>query len=277
VGCAAGRRNHFVWRLVGQSEPLIPKGDDVNGINTDLKSRQTPGASVNSIEGGYRLAIPQGDARSYRLAQLDDYAKFARKNFPQRPSLSLSLYARVSADSISGTWGFGLWNDPFGLSLGFGGNPFRLPALPNALWFFHASEENYLSFSDKPGNGFLAQVFRSPVFPLIRLARVGVTIPFSRVRARELMGKIVKADGVRLNVDVTEWHAYRLEWSPRRSALWVDEALVLETSISPRPPLGLVLWIDNQYAAWHPDGKIGFGVLENTEPAWFEIKDLDLR
>jgi hypothetical protein len=48
----------------------------------------------------------------------------------------------------------------------------------------------------------------------------------------------------------------------------------METSVSPRPPLGLVIWIDNQYAAWHPDGKIGFGVLENTEPAWLEIEDL---
>jgi hypothetical protein len=56
----------------------------------------------------------------------------------------------------------------------------------------------------------------------------------------------------------------------------VDEALVLETPVSPRPPLGLVIWIDNQYAAWGPDGKIGFGVLENTKPAWLEIKDLDL-
>jgi len=91
------------------------------------------------------------------------------------------------------------------------------------------------------------------------------------------MSEIVEADGVRLGVDVSAWHAYRLEWSPQRSALWVDDVLVLETAISPRPPLGLVLWIDNQYAAFTPEGKIGFGVLENTEPAWLEIKDLVLK
>ena len=151
-----------------------------------------------------------------------------------------------------------------------------MPALPNAIWFFHASEENYLSFSDKPGNGFLAQVFRSPVFPLGRLAKVGLALPFSREKARSLLSKIVEEDGVRLAVDVTQWHAYRLEWSPRRSVFWVDDALVLETSLSPRPPLGFVVWIDNQYAAFTPEGKIGFGVVENTEPAWLEIESLNL-
>jgi hypothetical protein len=231
---------------------------------------------VSATENGYRLAIPQGNARGYRLAQLDDYAKSKRGDFPHRPSLSFSLRARVSAVSLPGTWGFGLWNDPFGLSLGFGGNPFRLPALPNAVWYFHASDENYLSFGNKQGNGFLAQVFRSPVFPLRRLMKVGLMLPIARLKARELMNEIVEADAVRLGVDVTEWHGYRLEWSPMQSAFWVDETLVLETPVSPRPPLGLVIWIDNQYAAWRPDGKIGFGVLENTEPAWLEIKDLAL-
>jgi hypothetical protein len=246
-------------------------------MNTDLRARQTARARVSAIENGYRLVIPAGDKRHYRVAQFDDYAKSARKDFLHRPSLSLSLRARASAASIPGTWGFGLWNDPFGLSLGFGGNPLRLPALPNAAWFFHASQESYLSFSDKPGNGFLAQTFRSPIFPLGRLIKVGVTLPFSRTKARAMINGIVEEDAVRLDVDVTEWHAYRLEWHPKRSAFWVDKVLVLETPVSPLPPLGLDIWIDNQFAAWGLDGKIGFGVLENTEPAWLEVKDLNLK
>ena len=90
------------------------------------------------------------------------------------------------------------------------------------------------------------------------------------------MGEIVAEAGARLDADVTGWHAYRLEWSPLRSAFWVDDELVLETSVSPRPPLGLVIWIDNQYAAFTPEGKIGFGVLKNAEPAWLEIENLSL-
>lgn len=245
-------------------------------MNRDLQTRVSPDASVNETLNGYRLSIPSGDDKQYRIAQLDDYANQARKDFPHRDSLSLSLRARASAESLPGTGGFGLWNDPFGLSIGFGGNPFRIPTLPNAIWFFHASKESYLSFSDLPGNGFLAQAFRSPAFPSGRLAKVGLRLPFSRIKARASMSEIVEEGGARLNVDVTQWHDYKLEWSPTRSAFWVDDMLVLETSVNPRPPLGLVIWIDNQYAAWHPDGKIGFGILENTEPAWLEIKDLAL-
>ena len=232
------------------------------------------GANVADIPNGFRLTIPAGDDHHYRLAQLDDYAKFARKDFSHRPSLSLSLRARASAASLPGTWGFGLWNDPFGMSLGYSGKLFRLPALPNAVWFFHASRENYLSFDENPGNGFLAQVFRSPAFPVGGLAKAGAIFPFSRAKARRSMGAIVDGDAIRLGVDVTTWHGYRLQWSETWSAFWVDDALVLETPVSPRPPLGLVIWIDNQYAAWRPDGKIGFGVLETTEPAWLEVMDL---
>ena len=54
----------------------------------------------------------------------------------------------------------------------------------------------------------------------------------------------------------------------------VDNVLVFESAVSPKGPLGLVIWIDNQYAAFTPEGKIGFGVLENPEPAWLEVKDI---
>lgn len=256
---------------------------------TKLIPRSTPGAKVEEISDGdhqhaYRLSIPAGSADKYRLAQLDDYAKVARGRFPLRPpsltslrtSLSLSLFARASSSSIPGTWGFGLWNDPFGLSLGFGGNPFRLPALPNAVWFFGASRENYLSFrDDKPAQGFLAQIFRSPRFhPL--LIPAGLAFPFSRRTARRLMGNVIGEDGVRLRVDVTEWHRYRLDWRADHVGFEVDDTKVFESSVSPDPPLGLVIWIDNQYAAFTPEGKIGFGVLENPEPAWLEIKGIDV-
>ena len=141
--------------------------------------------------------------------------------------------------------------------------------------------ENWLSFSDKPGNGFLAQAFRSPNIPSPLLALAGIpALPFLATRRtrkwlRGLASRVIREDGIRLSVDQTQWHAYRLEWSPTRSAFWVDEALVLETSVSPRPPLGLVIWLDNQFAAFTPEGKIGFGVLKN-EAAWLEVADLQI-
>ncbi len=240
-----------------------------------MKARSTPNASVDPIQNGWRLSVPKGDNSAYRFAQLDDYFGLPRRRFPHR-SLTLNLRARASSSSIPGTWGFGAWNDPFGMSLGFGGNRFQLPVLPNAIWFFQASVHNYLSFrNDKPAQGFLAQVFHAPRFhPSLMMA--GLTFPLSRKTTRKILSKVIREDGIALSVDVTQWHRYMLEWSMSRSAFWVDDALAFESPARPNPPLGLVIWIDNQYAAFTPEGKIGFGVLENPEPAWIEISDLQI-
>ena len=225
---------------------------------------------------GYRLWLPTGPAEKYRLAQLDDYANTPRRQFPLQAPLSLRLSARTSSASIPGTWGFGFWNYPFGMSLGFGGTGWRLPTLPNAIWFFGASPENYLSFrDDKPAHGFLAQVFRSPAFHPW-LIPAGLALPFSRKWTRRLLAKVIGEDGSSLGVDTTQWHSYSLHWRADRVSFVVDGLPVLESSVSPEPPLGLVIWIDNQYAAFTPDGKIGFGALANSEPAWLEVKDIEL-
>ena len=205
------------------------------------------------------------------------------------PSASVEEISSESSHyllTVPGTWGFGLWNDPFGLSFGYGGKPFRLPALPNAVWFFGASKENYLSFKEPAGfdtasptqpavNGFLAQSFRSPKFHPF-LIPAGMALPFSRKLTRRLMSQVIAEDGVRLDVDTRQWHRYRLGWSQKRVVWEVDDVRVFESDVSPNPPLGLVIWIDNQYAAFTPEGKIGFGVLENPEPAWLEIKNVEL-
>ncbi len=252
---------------------------------TKLIPRFTSDAQVEEISQenrlkAYRLSIPAGASDTYRLAQLDDYAKTARSRFPLRHPIRLRLSARASSEAIPGTWGFGLWNDPFGLSLGFGGNPFRLPTLPNAVWFFGASKESYLSFRDAAttqrgvaANGFLAQAFRSPKFhPL--LIPAGLTFPFSSTMTRRLMGKVIQEDGIRLSMDVTQWHRYQLDWRENQVSFAVDDTQIFESRVSPHPPLGLVIWIDNQYAAFTPEGKIGFGVLANPELAWLEVKNI---
>lgn len=239
-----------------------------------LTPRATPNARVDEIERGWRLSIPAGNADKYRFAQIDDYFGLKRKDFPHH-SLTLSLRARTSAFPLSGTWGFGLWNDPFGMSLGFGGNKFRLPTLPNAAWFFGASKENYLSFQyDNPANGFIAQSFRSPKFhPYLILA--GLAFPFRKTQTRRYLSKAIAEDSFALSVNPTQWRSYQLEWSPKRVVWKVDNVQAFESSVSPNPPLGLVIWIDNQFASFTPDGKLAFGTLANDE-AWLEIADLEI-
>ena len=56
----------------------------------------------------------------------------------------------------------------------------------------------------------------------------------------------------------------------------VDDAIVFESPISPRGPLGAVIWIDNQYAAWTPEGRIGFGTLQQKAAGWIEIEQLEV-
>ena len=241
-----------------------------------LFHRASNGASVIPTSNGFRLEIPASTHNHYRLAQIDDYIRLPRHKFPAHPPMTFNLRARVSSESIPGTWGFGLWNDPFGLSLRFGANPFSFPAMPNAIWFFHASPSNYLSFrNDKPAQGFLAQTFSSPPFHP-SLPYISLALPFSKKRARQLLGRIIEEDSADIHVDATQWHTYRFGWDPNLSRFWVDEVLVLETPVSPRPPLGLVIWIDNQYAAFTPNGELKWGIETNPSEAWLEIENLEI-
>lgn len=240
-----------------------------------LRSRSSLDASVVHTDAGYRLEIQPSEIPQYRFAQLDDYALLARGAFPHR-TVTLSIRSRVSQAEIPGTWGFGLWNDPFGLSLGFGGNPFRLPALPNSIWFFHASRENHLSFrNDKPANGMLAQVFQSPAFHAW-LIPAGFLLPIFPRLTRKILSLVIKQETAFLNMDLTEWHDFELQLNSEGSSFWVDGDIVLHTPIRPNPPLGLVIWIDNQFAAFTPEGKIRFGILNNPEPAWMEVTQISL-
>ena len=122
-------------------------------------------------ENSWHLEIPARSTGGYRLAQLDDHGSLQRRDFPWKPPLTLSMEARVSAQVLPGTWGFGLWNDPFSLMLAYNKLVPRLPTFPDAAWFFHASPENYLSIrNDLPANGFLAATFRSKKMPFALLA-----------------------------------------------------------------------------------------------------------
>ena len=257
------------------------------GSTPELYPRTTPAASVTPTAGGWRLAIPDGLRGSYRLAQIDDYGRavthhymhLPRRAFAWQPPVTLRLRARLSASNLPGTWGFGLWNDPFGFAIGFGGTRRRLPALPNAAWFFHASPENYLSLlNDTPPNGFFAGTFRSPRWPSPLLTPALLALPLLALRPvsrllRRLASRLVRQDGGAVSVDVTHWHDYSIHWQADVVLFLVDGVEILRTPLAPRGPLGLVLWTDNQYAAWRPDGRLGYGTVENPA-AWLEIENI---
>ena len=248
-----------------------------------LTVHQTRAAQVNALtEGAWSLEIPAGPAKRYRLAQVDDYHHQRRKDFCWQPPLRLSLRARVSAGDLPGTWGFGLWNDPFSLSMGLGGAAQRLPALPNAAWFFYASPLNYLSFQDDlPAQGFLAATFQARSLPtaLLALAAPGLGLaafPAGAQLVRRALRRMVKQSAALVPGEVTAWHSYILDWQPDGVNFALDGQIVHATEVAPSGPLGLVIWIDNQYAALPSRGRLRFGTLANPQPAWLEFEGLEI-
>jgi hypothetical protein len=254
----------------------------VSSPDINLSERHTEGAQViRSGPAAWRLEIPAGPVGHYRLAQVDDYTQLRRGVFPWRPPLTLSLRGRAAAENMPGTWGFGLWNDPFGLAFVKGGG-LRLPCLPDAAWFFFASPPNYLSLRDDlPAQGALAATFRSPGWsaPLYLLGAPALPLIFWRRTARWLRvqaQRFVQQDAAALNLNPAEWHTYRLDWRDDGVTFTLDGLVVLETEVTPGGPLGLVLWVDNQYAAWTPDGRLAYGTVANPDPAWIEIEGLQV-
>ncbi len=241
-----------------------------------LQSRTYSSVQIREESPGrWHLEIASGPAGKYRGAQLDDYLHLPRAQFRWTAPVSLEVDARVSASGLPGTWGFGLWNDPFNVSLGMGGAARRLPALPNTAWFFYASPPNNLSLRDKPAQGLLAATFSAPNIPAPLLAPGALLLPLlawpvtARV-LRCLARQVIREDFACLDLDPTAWRKYRLDVTAGSVTFTVDEAMCFTTPIAPRGRLGVVLWIDNQYMAFPPNGKLHFGTLENPE-AWLEL------
>ncbi len=242
----------------------------------ELGSRLAGDGKLERTAQGWSLAIPGGSAKQYRLAQLDDYQSLRRSAFPWSAPVTLRLQARVSRKSLMGTWGFGFWNDPFGFGLGTGSRILRLPALPQAAWFFSASPKSYLSFRDDlPANGFFAQALRSAAMGP-RLIAAGLTFPFAPKLTRQTIRACVDESAGPVEVDPREWRSYKIEWRASLTRFFVDDVLVLTSPVSPKPPLGLVLWIDNQYAAFGPDGRLRWGVEASPTDGWLEIRALQV-
>lgn len=194
----------------------------------------------------------------------------------------MRMRARAGSERIPGTWGFGLWNNPFGMAILSGVELLRLPTLPNTAWFFFASPENHLSLRDDlPAHGSLAAAFRSPRLPAPLLLLGAPALPLfllpPAVRLLRRLGRsMVRQDAAAMDLDPVEWHTYGLDWKHDGVTFQVDGATVFETPVAPLGPLGIAIWVDNQYAALPPTGRISFGTLPNPEPAWIEIEELEI-
>jgi hypothetical protein len=112
---------------------------------------------------------------------------------------------------------------------------------------------------------------------LLALATPALALAAFPVVARQLRRiarRFIKESATSYPVSVTSWQTYSLEWQLNRVVFCMNGDVLLETEIAPTGPLGLVIWIDNQYAAFLPSGKLSFGRLPNPKKSWIEIGDL---
>ncbi len=245
--------------------------------NFTVSALEIGGGSVLQTEDGARLSLPAVRAR-YADAQLYDYATLKRAAYPNRPPLRLSLRARFSGteQALRGTAGFGFWNQPFMPQQ-------RLPRLPRYAWFFFGAPPHNMAFAlGVRGDGFKAAVgdFSRPAFlalaPFAPLGFLLMRIPALYQRLWPIAQGAIGVAEAPVSVAMMAWHAYQIDWLPNSVHFYVDGAPVLKTPAAPRPPLGFIAWIDNQYAIITPQGELRFGIVPIAQPQWLEIADLGL-
>jgi len=219
-------------------------------------------------------------ARHYTDAQIDDYQGLSRGRFRWRPPLTLTVRARFSHDAgdLSGTAGFGFWNDPFMMT----GR--RVPTLPRALWFFYGSPPSDMKLDlATPGCGWKAaalDALRLSFFFLVPFAPLAIPLMNVRALYRVLWPVAQHGMGVKeaaLLVPMTEWHTYVIEWSSDRARFIVDGEPTLEAESPPGGPLGFVMWLDNQYAVVKPWGRFAYGLLDAPGRQWMEVDTLTIK
>lgn len=252
------------------------------GMEGPMDVLRIGGGQVEALAPGvWRLDIPT-DPGGYADAQIDDYRRLRRRDFLWRPPAVMSLEARASLAAPRGTLGFGFWNDPFTLSLGQRGAGRRLPAAPRAAWFFYASPPSVLALNEEgPDHGWQAMVIDAPAIPSLLLAvpaaagLVGLNLPGTRRSALRAARRFLRAALAALPHRLDEWHGYTIAWREDGVRFVVDGEEVLAAP-APRPPLGFVAWIDNQYAVLSLERGLRFGVIGEHPAQNLEIRNLHL-
>ena len=134
-----------------------------------------------------------------------------------------------------------------------------------------------------PGYGWKAatlDAIRWPFFAL--LPTVPLAVPLMNIdwlyRACWPIGqRAIHVSEALVPVDMTGWHTYQIDWQEQRVVFSIDGDPLLNCNTSPRGPLGLVMWLDNQYMVATPWGLFKSGLLDAPGRQWLEVSKLEIR
>ena len=288
-------RQRFDQRF-DQPPQSLPHSEAADGLDPRLAPLIIGAARMERQSGALRLTAGPTGADVYCNAQLDDYHRLRARDYPWRPPLRLSIRARAShlvwptslpphdeapgaSAFLRGTAGFGFWN----ASLSVAGGGLRAP---EALWFFAASPPSNMALvPGVPGYGWKAQTVHTR-----RLGALAALGPMAAIALWARLSGDERAAGRWLNrlsgaheapldpqsASLRDWHMYEIEWLPEVARYRVEGREVLTVANPPRGPLGLVIWIDTQYAIATPRGVLRFGALATGEQ-WLELAELSVQ
>ena len=151
---------------------------------------------------------------------------------------------------LTGTAGFGFWNDPFLMT------ELRTPALPRALVFLCTAVGlcgwRLIPWPPAGGGCSTRCAWTQSCRPLAALAPAMHSTRLYR-RLWPFFERRFRIVEQLLDVEMTAWHEYVVDWQPESATFLVDGHSVL---VAPRRgPLGLVIWIDNLHgdeSPWTP-------------------------
>jgi hypothetical protein len=251
----------------------------LTGLNERWHRYTVGTGTLEPADGTLRLVNTDTTRQQITNAQIDDYQGLPRRRYRWRPPLTMNVRARFShpAGQLSGTAGFGFWNDPFMMT----GRTW--PALPKALWFFFASAHSDMKMHLRtPGHGWKAAgIDATRLTALLWAPAAPLLVPLMNIRPlyRALWPHIQRGLGIceaALDVEMTAWHTYTLSWDTDAVRLAVDEDTVLAYDVPPRGPMGFVMWLDNQYMVVKPWGRFRYGWVDAPGRQWMEVDDLSI-
>lgn len=227
-------------------------------------------SGIELLPGIARLSIEGAVAGELSDAEIDDHRTAPRWNLHWTPPLTLTIRARFShpAGEMIGTAGFGFWNDPFDWS----GN---VQAPPNAIWFFYASPASDMAFvRGLRGHGWRAAFLNGGTADALSMAVGNALFKMPGMdklifaAAEKRMGA---AEVLLDDIDMTEWHEYKIEWRPAEAVFSVDGQERCRAKNPPTVPLGFVAWVDNNATTMGPGKEFSFQRVAVPMREWMEV------